>query len=202
MTYKITANNLAKRDSKAPAPALKENGENYNYRMFYNNEREIIDADTVSECLNVLIPGYENITDEEYKQNMRLNLARGVQMAARAQILSTADLDELQDWELKVLTYENPNEVNHDPYGWGEGKGEIGVYNPDQIDMWYSKVPLVLIDLNFDPYTNIRRPLSVEGNYVFVSNIIWLEPSEEYAFLKSLSRIGYVTFGTPHAVID
>lgn len=196
--YELSVNNRAGRDNRPPAPALKANGENYPYRMFFNQDKNIVDADTPGECLAQLIPDYLEIP-HDLKLTARLDLARSVQLMARATLLAAVDPDTIEEWEWAVLTYENSADDNTDPYGWGFGDNELGVVDLGVADIWSSKTPLVLIENNYDPYTDIRRPISSEGDYKFVSNIIWLEPSDEEEFLKSLSRIGFIAFGSPRS---
>lgn len=197
MTFVITANNLDGRDNRPPAPALKDNGENFEWRMFYNQNSEIVDADSLAECLEQLIPNYMFMNVEDAFQ-ARVSLAKSIQMAARVTILANQDLSQLQEWETEVLSF-SPDNEHLEPYGWGDGSGKLGTLNPDAVDVWSAKVPLVLVESNFEPFTNLRRPVSSEGDYVYVSNIIWLEPVTELDFLKSLSRIGFVSFGTPRS---
>lgn len=196
--YKLSVNNTAGRDNRPPAPALKETGENYEFRMFYDQDARIIDADYPAECLAQLIPGYLDLP-EDLQFTARKDLARTVQLMARATLLAAVDPDTIEEWEWAVLTYENSADDNTDPYGWGNGDNAIGTEDLEVADVWSSKTPLVLIETNYVPYTNIRRPLSSEGDYKFVSNIIWLSPKSEIEFLQSLSRIGFVAFGSPRS---
>jgi hypothetical protein len=199
MTAILSTNNIAGRDNIAPAPALKENGENYPWRMFFDNNQRIVDADTTVELLDYLIDGYQVLNTEE-RHEARINLARGVQQLARGVIASQVEPDDVSDWEWSILVY-GDQEAGLDPYGWGDGTGELGKYDPEVIDVWSSKHQLVLLESTYAPYTDIARPMSSEGDYKYVKNIIWLEPEHEEDFLRSLSRIGFITFGQPAAII-
>lgn len=200
MVSVLTTNTIFGRDNRAPAPEVKDDGSNYPWRMFFENDQRIVDADTTEELLDYLIPGYIGL-DAEARKAARLDLARQVQALARATIVAGLDEDAvkgLADWEWDVLTY--GDEVNTDPYGWGDGSGTLGELDEERVDEWNSSVPLVLIETNYTPYTDVIPPLSSEGDYQEVKNIIWLRPESEEGFLHSLSRIGYITFGSPAAI--
>lgn len=187
----ITGNLLAARDNRAPEPSVKADGSGYTWRMFYDSNRYIADMDTTSEALEVLITGYEALTDEE-KLTARIQLAENVQISAKVSIASNLTAEQyetMQDWQWEVLLSEG------DPSGWGAGDQEVD--DEDSLDIWASTVPLVLLTTSYKPHTNIARPLSSEGDYEEVKNLIWLRPEHELDFLRSLSRIGYITFGKP-----
>lgn len=202
MVYVVTSNTIAGRDNRAPAPALRADGTAFDWRMFFDNNQRIVDADTTEELLGFLIPNYSAMTKEE-KQDSRVELARGVQQLARATILSELSDDKvesLQDWEINVLSY--GNDEHSDPFGWGDGSGQFGVLNDEVPDEWNSDVPLVLLDINYAPYTEVPTPLSGFGDFIEVPNLIWLRPTGELEFLRSLSRIGFITFGTPRPTMN
>lgn len=195
----VSSNNLSARDSRAPAPAVREDGSNYPWRMFFESNQRIVDADTTGEVLDFLIPYYTFLTPEE-QAAARLTLAQQVQQLARASILAniTAEQAEnISDEEWEILNYGEG--VTTEPYGWGDGTGALGFQDPEVADQWNCATPLVLIDTNYVPHTDILPPLSSEGDFAEVKNIIWLRPEWEEAFLTSLSRIGFITFGVAAA---
>lgn len=197
MSYKLSLNAPAGRDNRPPSPELKDDGTNFMWRMFFDQNRYIIDADFPDECLDQLIDGYLLAAPDE-KYQLRVELARAVQMSARTTILAGVNEDDVAEWEWDVLAYEAPlHATDSDPYGWGDGSGQLGVHTSTVSDVWASEVPLVLLETSYDPFTAISRPVSTEGDYLFVKNLIWLEPSNEEDFLRSLSRVGFITFGEP-----
>jgi hypothetical protein len=202
MVAVVTSNNIYSRDNRAPAPAVHEDdGTNFPWRMFFDENQRIVDADTLAECLDYLIVGYSVLNDEE-KAAAREELAGRVQQLARATIVSSItpeQAEKLADWEWNLLNFGDNNLQN--PYGWGDGTGVIGEADEEKIDEWNSIHPLVLVDTKYKPFTEIFPPLSGEGDYEEVKNIIWLRPNDELGFLRSLSRIGYITFGAPSAVV-
>lgn len=202
MTFVLTANLPFARDNVAPAPALHPDGSNYEFRMFFEDGSRIADADTPAELINLLTPGYSNVTDNNLKAGLRLDLARSVQSLARAVTLgnlSDEDVEAMDEWEWEVLNFGNGGvEDSSDPFGWGDGTGTLGELNLDVVDFWSSKVPLILMETSYAPFTEIPRPVSSLGDYYHsVSNMIWLRPQSEISLLRSLSEIGFITFGNP-----
>lgn len=199
MSVVISSNNRKHRDTRAPAPAVHQDGSNFEWRMFFDDNQRIADSDTTTELLDILVPNYVGMDSNE-KRNARHVLAREVQILARALSLASVDASVVEDWEWEVLTYGEGE--NQDPYGWGDGSGVIGVSDEDVIDLWSNDVPLILLDTSYYPYTSVPAPLSSEGDYIDVKNIVWLRPDNELGLLRSLSRIGYITFGKPTATYN
>lgn len=202
MTSVITSNNPFARDNVAPPPITREDGTNYPWRMFFDQGQRIADADTLDEMIDILIPGYLELETREEKLAARIRLGAFVQQLARGAILSPItpeDAEEIEDWEWDVLVY--GNDESRDPFGWKDGTGTLGEFDADGIDVWSSKYPLVLLETSYTPFTEITPPLSSEGDFEYVKNLIWIRPSNEKDFLYSLSRIGFITFGTPAATI-
>lgn len=200
MVAVLSSNNRFSRDNRAPAPALHADGSNFEWRMFFDNGQRIVDADTLPELLDYLIDGYSFRSSEEQKA-ARLDLARSVQALARMTIvgnLTPEESEKLADWEWALLQYGEG--LDTDPFGWGDGSGVVGTVDLDGVDYWESSVPLVLLETSYAPFTEITSPLSGEGDFEEVSNIIWLRPQDEFEFLRSLSRIGFITFGKPSTV--
>jgi len=195
MTTVILANTLQARDARPPAVSLKDDGTFFPWRMFFDGNRRVADTDNISEALEVIIPGYL-ASDDKFSERVRL--AETVQMAARSAIatrLTDAQVQNLEEWEWNVLTYDGT------PYGWGDGSLPVGTEQSDEsVDVWKSDIPLVLLTSSYAPHTTILKPLSIEGDYEEVKNLIWLRPEEEFEFLQTLSRIGFITFGVPSAV--
>ena len=188
MNAVLTGNNRATRDAHVPAPALKDNGDTYTWRMFFDGGARIADADTLPELLDLLTPGYLE-SDEDERFDKRVELTKGIQGTLRASVLASVTPEQyagLSDNEKALLEWEG----FFDPEAtWGE----------DGMGIWSSDVPLVLMDISYSPYLDNPPPMSSYGDHESVKNIIWLRPSAEEPFLRSLSRVGYITFGTPRA---
>lgn len=191
-----TAN--SREGEKSPNIPFKEDGEFYDYIMYHENNRYIAYADSPAELIDILIRGYEEMTESD-RLNARLRMALSLQSSTQAQIfldLSKEQKESLKEWEIKAIQGRY-NET--DPWAirdfWKEqlpeGMTEEEVDEDDRIDIWSSEIPLVLIDASYAPWTDIYPPLAnPEG-----TNIIWLKPMDEVEFLESLNSIDYIAFG-------
>lgn len=200
----ITSNAPAGRDNSAPAPALREDGSNYAWRMFYDGLQRIADADTLAELIDVLHPSarYLELGSPEDKLLARLELGQRVQGELRTMIASRLLNEgiEAQEWEREILLFDNG-----DPYGWEQGEGEINAVQPfalvadtpQQLDKWSHELPLVILDVTHAPYTNVQEPYSSYGHARYVPNIIRIEVASEASLMETLNRVGFITLGRP-----
>jgi hypothetical protein len=200
MSAVITANARLARDNVAPPPSVKEDGSGYTWRMFFDQNRRIADADELSDLLEVLMPGYSALETEDERYGERFHLAKAIQIQGRGVILSRLDdefLEGLEQWERDLLMWD---EIT-DPSGWGKVTVDDSGEEIIAPDVWSQDHPLILIDTFYAPFSTITRPISSDGDFVNTprKNIIWLCPSSELDFLKSLSRINYIAFGRPRA---
>jgi hypothetical protein len=164
-----------------PAPALKDNGELYKFRCHFDGMSQIAFADTYEELLNLLIPGYSELTDLE-KDVIRLRYLKNVQLSLKAQIAANATEDSVTAEEYQILTADVPS---------GDG--------PDNALIWSSSTPLVLIAQDYIPYTEVAIPLSHLGDTDSSQNVIVLDAVDEQAFLASLHLVGEIFLAEPRA---
>lgn len=66
-----------------------------------------------------------------------------------------------------------------------QGKTPVG-------DFWECEYPIALLSTDYFPFTQIARPLSEEGDIPDPSNIIWLRPETNEAYVQSLSVSGWI----------
>lgn len=172
------------RAAEAPVtPPVHEDGTRFPFQMHYRGEEEIAFADSPAELLGVLISGYEEMDPAE-QQRARIRFAIHVQVVTQAQINAEAqagdDWDALSEVEQAVLSGPRFEQ----PAGWG-GDDPMG-------DVWEAKVPLVLLDTGYAPYTDTDRPISGIADVANPPNMIWLRPVDEWEFLLSLAGAGYI----------
>lgn len=169
-----------------PAPPTREDGTLYPYAMHFDGYKSVAFADTPEDLIGVLIPDYADLSTEDERLTARILLAVTAQTAVQAQINASTEVDQPEHWEAlsdaerQVLLGDRVEQ----PHGWGDGP--LG-------DVWESEIPLVLVETGYAPYTAYDRPLSAEGDVEEPSNIIWLRPVDEWEFLRSLARAGYVS---------
>lgn len=176
-----------------PDVPRKDNGDLYDYFMSYENGRYLAYADDPVDLLDLLIPGYAD-SDEDDRIMARIRLALDVQTQAQALVLAAVpqeEIDSLKPWEHKVLVHEGGSS----PHGWGAEAGEpVEAGSGETVDIWYSKVPLILVDTGYAPFTDVPRPLSALGDTRNEENLIWLRPSDEEDFLDSLALVNFIYF--------
>lgn len=196
MAITLLANNRATRDAKVPPITINDQGEPVKWRMFYDDNRRVADGDSLAEFVNVLIPGYLEKDNAGERQLARLVYLKSVQDALRVLIYAnlTAEEEEaLTEEERYLLLDRNASNINFDV-------SSEGANDDDGIFIWKQPHPLVLIDLYYPPFNDTTvKPISSEGDYENVSNILWLRAENDYKFLTSLSAAGHIAFGHPRA---
>lgn len=127
---------------------------------------DAIFADSLSDIVAVLIPGYDDL-DDEHEDDLHLNarIDTLAPLARRAQELVLADLAHrevrLSDEELNAALMDKEKPVT--------------------LRRWVPAEPLVLLATTYEPFTDAPAP---EGA------VLWLDPTNEAAFLGSLNKIG------------
>lgn len=127
---------------------------------------DTIFADSLSDIVGVLIPGYNDLDDEgddDPHLNARIDFL--VPLARRAQELVLADL-AARDVHLPV------DELN---------AALLDKEKPTSLERWNPAEPLILLATTYEPFTDSHAP---EGA------VTWLDPTNEVELLRSLSKIG------------
>lgn len=150
------------------------------YCVYLPGGTDIVFTDSYTELLDVLIPNYSQM-DEDQQIIKRAELARSVAVEIQTQILIDEEYEFLinsgvvSDEELKTL--KSPRDIE-----------------PPQADWWKCQVPLVVVETDYEPFTDIPRPASAlsDGNVVS-PNLFWIRPVEEEDFVVSLYDAGFIT---------
>lgn len=126
---------------------------------------DMVFADSLSDIVGVLIPGYDELDDEhEDDLHLQARIDYLAPIAKQAQALILADLASqgvrLSDEELNAALRDKEQ--------------------PAGIERWNPADPLVLLTTAYDPFTDTPRP---EGS------VRWLDPTNEAAFLQSLVKV-------------
>jgi hypothetical protein len=188
MTAILLGNNRATRDASVPAPSLKDNGDTYNWRMFFDGQGQIADTDEILDLMDLLIDGYSSMNADR-RFYARLQYMQTVQYRKRVEILANLTPEQFDGLNTEERALLERNEPFDPPGTWGE----------DELGMWESEVPLVLIDVFYAPYTPEPRPMSSHGDYENVPNIIWLRIANDMQFLETLNQLEEISFGRPRA---
>lgn len=164
--------NLTNTNESSFIPPTKENGEDYIYCMYYNNDTEVAFADTPQELLNVLIPGYETQTDEE-QDFLRIRLAQSVAALIQSEVLEIFSANPLSEKEWKTLTYPKSKPIT-------------------ETIIWDNPTPLILVETCYKPYTEYLPPISQKSQGPKTENLCWIKPTEDEELLISLHEVGYI----------
>ncbi len=171
MSAVITRNT---RHGQTPEPPQRADGGLYLYAMYFNGNERIAYADELADLLDVLIPGYADMAEQERLAG-RIRLAIGAQISTQAYINGDVEPDEwnaLTDQQRGVLT--GPRDTQ------------------PAVDFWDPDIPLVLVETGYAPYTDIDQPISGIADVQDPPNMIWLRPIDEWDFLESLHTAGYI----------
>lgn len=127
---------------------------------------DAIFADSLSDIVAVLIDGYDDLDDEgDGDPHLEARIDTLAPLASAAQALILADLAardiQLSEQELTAALLDKEQ--------------------PTSLTRWNPAEPLILLTTTYEPFTDAPAP---EGA------ILWLDPTNEAAFLGSLNKIG------------
>ncbi|WP_433180106.1 hypothetical protein [Actinoallomurus sp. CA-150999] len=151
-----------------PTAPTNADGRPYAYEMIYAGGTLRGYADEIVELIEMLIPGYTALTDDDERAEARLRLALDVQVRLQAE-LAVGRLPDCSEEELAVIL----------------GRRD----RPPSPARWDAPVPLVLITFFYEPVGSLTRP---EGP---ADRQIWLDPSSDWALLTSLNASGSIRVG-------
>ena len=113
-------------------PPVRPDGTLYRFEMIYDGAKYRAYADSATELCEALIPGYEHLEDPAEQATARIEFAVAQQVALQAAILAESHRSACTDDERDVLL--SPRHV------------------PPQLEIWEADVPLVLVDLYYEPH--------------------------------------------------
>lgn len=140
-------------------------------------------ADTVTELLGALIPGYADMPGTPQgdvqalaaRYDHAVAVATAVQADVACQAVARGTLDPAaEDEDTLTALFADRTEPM---VGAGRPTGDSPT--------WSHEVPLVLIGTDYAPFTDRGRP---------TGRIIWLDPSTETGYLYSLAEVGMVRY--------
>lgn len=170
MSVFVAKNNRA--EDGPVTPPEHPDGKSWPYCMYYRDGLAVAFADSYSELILALIPGYQEM-DEGDKAFHRIRLAQGAAAQVQGRILAQVEQTDVSDAEWQVLV---------------APRGE----EQPRADWWTSEVPLVIVETSYEPFTDVPRPASGLESPDASTNIWWVRPEEEEDFLISLHEIGFI----------
>lgn len=159
-----------------PTPVNPDTGEAYVYCLVLPNGEDYLFADSITELMDGIIPGYDTMepVDAAEARILAAGHAAAWLQAAAISTLTADEFDALD--EADILTLLAPR------------------LGPDaaQADWWRPNIPLYVVDTSYDPYTQLLRPASPTDGTLEGSTIRWIRPGEEEDFIMSLHEAGFV----------
>ena len=134
--------------------------------VWVSRNGDAIFADSLSDIVGVIIDGYADLDDEgDDDPHLEARIDALAPLAAAAQALILADLAardiQLSEDELTAALLDKER--------------------PTSLSRWNPAEPLILLTTTYEPFTDAPAP---EGA------VLWLDPTNEAAFLGSLNKIG------------
>jgi hypothetical protein len=171
-------------------PPEHEDGRPYRYCMYLNSFVDVVFADEQDELLDVLIPGYGEMTEEDQAFH-RIRLAQNAAAQVQADIIASIQLEPQSDGSFVGKT-EDGAEINISAEQWTTLMTPRMLAQP-RADWWTCPVPLVVVETAYEPFTTVPRPASgLYDGLASPDNLWWVRPAEDEDFLISLHEIGYV----------
>lgn len=181
MATVIMKNSFEGSDAIVPPRHADESG--FQYCLYKPGNFEVAFADTYAELLEVLIPNYTHM-DEDEQILSRIRLATSAAVRIQTEVLLTPEYEELIDAGL--VSQEELSVLNT----------PRAIQSP-RADWWKCKIPLVVVETDYEPFTETPRPASALSDGTAVSpNLFWIRPVEEEDFLISMNEVGYITVMT------
>lgn len=141
-------------------------GSYYRYEMVCDGGWTRLYDDSVTGLMNHLIPGYTDLDDH-------------AQLAAR--VRHAVDMQVTLQARLNVFFAASPRTREEQAILYGARHVQPTILE------WGCTVPLVLIDVFYEPYASLYRPASTLADVAFPQNLWWLNPAEgDLEYLRSL----------------
>lgn len=155
----------------SPVPT-RPDGSLHRYELLYAGHTRRVYADTEAALIEVLIPGYQDLT-EQHRWEARLAYATRAQVIAQAGLNTAEVFGSLSLAERTILS--GPR------------------HQPPVVSTWDCPIPLILIASYYAPAGPNARPVRAQG---MAPNVIWLDPSDDETFLRSLHDIAVISLHT------
>lgn len=174
MIRRVPFTDLARAHSGELIAPLDEDLQPLRWEWINTRAAERVYTTTAAELLDLWLPGY-------LAASSRTRLEARIEHAAatRAQLAATL-VEQAESGSAAI-----------DPAARAVLLGSS--WEPPDLLEWAHPVPLVLLDVFYVPYTSRPAPRSaIDGDVAEPSNLLWLRPSSETAYLRSLATAGVV----------
>lgn len=153
----------------ASGSPTREDGSLHRYELVYAGHTRRVYADTEEALIDVLIPGYAEMS-EMSRWEARLAYMTRAQVIAQAGLNATDAFHTLSHAQQVIL--QGPR------------------HEQPVVPTWSCPVPLILVASYYEPAGRNARPVRDQG---MAPNVIWVDPSDDTTFLASLHDIGVIS---------
>lgn len=157
---------------RVAAEPTRSDGTLYRYELVYAGHTRRVYADHTDVLVDILIPGYLDMS-EHSRWEARLLYAARAQVIAQAGLNATDMLATLTLAEQTIL--QGPR------------------HEQPVVATWACPIPLVLISTYYQPAGSNPRPVSEQG---MAPNVIWIDPADDLALLNSLHDLAVISLYT------
>lgn len=155
-------------ETASPSPT-RNDGSLHRYELVYAGHTRRVYADTEVALIDVLIPGYAQMTSHEAWE------AR-IAYLIRAQVIAQAGLNAVDAFATLPAAQQT---ILQGPR-----------HEPPVVAHWSCPIPLILVATYYEPAGRNARPVREAG---MEPNVIWVDPSDDTTFLTSLHDIGVIS---------
>jgi hypothetical protein len=161
------------RDGIKPSVPRRPDGGLYRFEMIFGGFAARAYADTMTELCEHLIAGYAELRDDVAQATAPIDYVVRAQVQLQAQVLSQYGVERCTPAEREVLLGSR--------------------HEPPAVAVWQPDVPLVLVDVYYEPLGPLPRPVGrPRGGGAQGSNLIWLRASDEADLIESLAEAGVI----------
>ena len=166
----ITPNPRADRPAQVPR---RPDGAQYRFEMISNGGNDRVYADTITELVEALIPGYDEVATGSDADLQRLLYAVRIQVELQAALYNASPLGSCDEAEREIILA--PRDT------------------PPEVGTWTADVPLVLVETYYEPIGMRPRPTGQpRSGGADDSNLIWINPLDELTLIQSLADAGVI----------
>jgi len=149
----------------------RDDGSQFPLCMYFDSFDSIAFADTYAELLDVLIPGYADLSSkEQLRARIEMAALRAVWVQAQVWSENTEPLTPAQEEALAA-----PRLGSNAPTGH-----------------WTAPVPLVVLSVAYEPYTDIPAPTHEPHEDPAQEKVWMLHPTTDLELLTSLHEVGVI----------
>lgn len=159
-------------DLEQMAIPTRPDGSYYRFEMICDGGWTRVYDDSAVALMSHLIPGYTRLDDQQ-RLAARIRHAVDIQVRVQTQVNGFFRNVDVNEDEVAVLT--GPRHI------------------APVVDVWSCRVPLILVDAFYAPYSEIPRPRSIHSDTVDAENLWWLRPTQgDLEYLRSLHEISAI----------